>query len=752
MYWHICSDAGSLIVSVDLTTAKAQVVHQFHYLVEMVGLQVEPDYTDEVPGYPTAVSATFPAGKLEGTITFTMPAKLAGGADASGSATYTLRSKGRTLATGTAAYGAKVTADVTLSAAGAQNVAITASNAAGEGPASYWTSEAVGATPLPYLNDFANSTRFSELLVVDHNNDGRTWSYSARGQEAYCSFNANKAMDDWMFTPGFYLEAGKKYYFTIDYHQFFTSQESVDQPEKLRVRIGKTRSVAGMTADVIPTWTYHVQPTTDLQTKQQPALTVASDGIYYIGIQGCSDKDQYWNIVDNIYLSNGYYTGVPTRGTVDAENIAAGSNLVKVHLGLPTARYLDRENALELTKVELYRNGELAHTFISPEAGAKIDYIDTIPERTYIKYLMVGYCIVDGKEVMGIPCVSPNRMLGAILPANIASVDLKEQHDGAGDLRMSWPRVTTDLAGQAIDPDLVHYIAAIPLSNGNNMLLSDSLATPVIDVQVDNTDCDFYQMAAYPVTTVGRGYGTISNLAPTGPTRHFDFEETFADAQLHNPFAVTQNGGNWGLFRASQFNIADADGSNGLIAFRATSQGASGVLHTHKIHIGSKSSAPVASVSIYLLQGADNANTVTLMARDILTGQVDTITSGVIKNLGTPDTWATITGSLSKYKGKTIQLLLGAANNSYVYNLFDHLAVTGTVGVDGILDLTEPAVVGEQGQLRVLNAEGRDLSVYTASGLLVASARNIQVEHVLPLAPGFYIVRLGNHDYKAIVK
>lgn len=752
MYWHICRDDVSMIVKVNLTSANSQVVHQFPYLVEIVGLQVESTFADVVPGYPTAVSATFPEGMLEGTVSFTMPAKLAGGADATGSANYTLKSKGIVLATGSADYGQKVTANVKLPQSGEQNIAIYASNDAGDGPASHWTSEAVGATPLPYLNDFGNSNRFSEMLVVDNNRDGTTWSFSARGQEAYCSYNASKAQDDWLFTPGFYLEAGKKYYFTIDYRQSFTSSQSASSPEKLRVRIGKSRSVTGMTADVISTWSYDVAPTCDLRSKSNPALTVSSSGIYYIGVQGCSDKDKYWNIIDNIYLSNDYYTGVPTRGSVNAENVTAGINLAKVSISTPTARYLDRETPLELTKVELYRNGELAHTFIKPKAASQIEYIDTIPERNYVKYLMVGYCMVDGKEVMGIPAVSPNLYLGGILPARISKVTLLEQHDGNGDLRMTWPTVDTDLSGSPIDPSLVHYMAALPLGNGNNMILSDSLVNPVIDVNVDNTDCDFYQMAAYPVTIVGRGFGTISNLTPTGPTRHFDFLETFANGQLHNPLAVNANGGEWGLYKASQFGIEDGDGNNGLIGFSANSQGASGTLYTHKIHIGSASSSPVASVEVYLLQGSNNENSVALMATDIATGNVDTIATGVLKNMGTPNTWATFSGSLGKYKGKTIMLMLGCKNISYVYNLFDHLVVTGTSAADVIDSVNEPSVAGETGLLRILNAEGSDVSVYNASGLSVGTVLNIGAEHTIALPRGIYLIHIGNRNYKAVVK
>lgn len=88
---------------------------------------------DGAPGVPVNTSASFADGSLSGTVSFTMPSTLFDGTAASGTATWNVAIGKEVVATGTAAYGADVTANVTVSESGKTNFSIYATNAAGDG-------------------------------------------------------------------------------------------------------------------------------------------------------------------------------------------------------------------------------------------------------------------------------------------------------------------------------------------------------------------------------------------------------------------------------------------------------------------------------------------------------------------------------------------------------------------------------------------------------------------------------------------
>lgn len=88
---------------------------------------------DGAPGLVSDLSTSFVDGALSGTVSFTMPTTLLDGTAATGNATWTVYTGKEVLATGQAAYGAEVTANVTVAATGKYTFAVAATNDAGEG-------------------------------------------------------------------------------------------------------------------------------------------------------------------------------------------------------------------------------------------------------------------------------------------------------------------------------------------------------------------------------------------------------------------------------------------------------------------------------------------------------------------------------------------------------------------------------------------------------------------------------------------
>ena len=65
-----------------------------------------------------------------------------------------------------------------------------------------------------YTADFNTEEGFSSWTVVDANNDGKTWGYSASNDEGlrvFYSYDSSNQADDWLISPAFVPEASGRY-------------------------------------------------------------------------------------------------------------------------------------------------------------------------------------------------------------------------------------------------------------------------------------------------------------------------------------------------------------------------------------------------------------------------------------------------------------------------------------------------------------------------------------------------------------
>lgn len=152
MYW-VASGKNILtaLYTVDTATGAVTKVCNIPGDEQIVGLYVvDHSYADEAPYKPTDLAAVFERGSLTGKVDFTMPAVSYAGTALSGSMNYTVTLNGVEAATGTAAAGATVSADVTAPQPGNYDVAVYAANAAGEGPSvktSLWIGDDLPTAP-----------------------------------------------------------------------------------------------------------------------------------------------------------------------------------------------------------------------------------------------------------------------------------------------------------------------------------------------------------------------------------------------------------------------------------------------------------------------------------------------------------------------------------------------------------------------------------------------------------------------------
>lgn len=129
-------------------------------------------------------------------------------------------------------------------------------------------------------------------VAVDVNGDGNTW-YVA-DNELMVEYNSNEDMDDWVFSPGVNLTAGVTYQL-----KFYYRAQNSFFPEKLELKYGTEKSVAGMTSAPL---FYDDNITNTWSEEAVCEITPSVSGVYYFGWHGFSDADMYYLYIDDIEM------------------------------------------------------------------------------------------------------------------------------------------------------------------------------------------------------------------------------------------------------------------------------------------------------------------------------------------------------------------------------------------------------------------------------------------------------------------
>ena len=214
---------------------------------------------------------------------------------------------------------------------------------------------------VPYTQNFDAVTTPalpSCTSIQNVNNDANTWvSTSAitgyTGNVLVYSWNTTNAADDWFYTAGLNLTAGKSYILSYKF-----GNNSTTYKEKLKVAIGSAPSATTMT-EVLADY-----PAVDSNVARTHMIrfTVPSTGVYHIGFQAYSIADQFSLYLDDISVVEAAVstTTVNTCVTVNAPKIDGQSNTKWMSLVDAGGNIVGEINAngnyLGNVTVKVYRN------------------------------------------------------------------------------------------------------------------------------------------------------------------------------------------------------------------------------------------------------------------------------------------------------------------------------------------------------------------------------------------------------------
>ena len=143
----------------------------------------------------------------------------------------------------------------------------------------------------PFISHFDTKSDFDQYTVIDGNGDGVIWDIISFMHNLRISYNSQVAMDDWVVTPGLYLEAGKAYRVSA-----LAMAGNYTDTERIEVKYGEAPTAEALT--------YLLVPPTELlgsdYVELSEYITPSKTGVYYIGFHGISDPDTYQLHLDEI--------------------------------------------------------------------------------------------------------------------------------------------------------------------------------------------------------------------------------------------------------------------------------------------------------------------------------------------------------------------------------------------------------------------------------------------------------------------
>ncbi len=553
---------------------------------------------------------------------------------------------------------------------------------------------ASGQFTLPYSNHFETEDRAKELTYINANNDTYVWTYAVncnlRGEHGIYVPKNNRSLsfweqlqgivpetDDWAITPGLQLEGGKTY--TVTY-RVFSMYEYDNYTERYEVKMGTSPTVAAMTTVIkAPTLvlTGNTSPREDVTVFTAPA-----DGTYYIGLHGIS-QGGFWFGCLGIDVSEGYDPNAPyfpmeLSVTPNADGELQAEATVRVSGWNTQRKAIDGYD-----RMELYANGQLVHTWPSPEPRSTITTTVTLPRDGSYEFEAVPYGLTGGRGIS----LKTTAYIGVRPPADVTGVTIAAT-DNPGEVTMTWNPVTTNIDGAAIDGSKVTY----NVYDADEQVKGGDLTVTHLTFQAMDFDRDPQQFLRYYVTShFNSYYSAWAGYTPyllMGKPYELPFHETTTGGEPRYAWLATGDV-SWEV-TASGDELAASDGDGTFYLMMGSEPDQTGTYTSARIHISGDE--PKLSFDCAVLQNCTN----TLAVKVICDGAATALGTITLTGSTSDFTWKSVEYDLSAFAGKDIQLEFTGTIVSHAAVAMDNIQVTSTpdgipgdLNGDGVVDVED---------------------------------------------------------------
>lgn len=484
----------------------------------------------------------------------------------------------------------------------------------------------------PYTQDFYSTSDFNTMTVIDANNDGYKWSFSEwsfpgnYSNAARLSPNSANGADDWMITPALELKAGYNYRFSFKAAGANNSENNID------VMIGSAATAEALTTSVMD----KVVLTAKVSNTYTADITVANDGVYYIGFHITAEAAQGYVYIDDIKIEAGLMGAAPAA--VSAFTATPAVEEAKAVMKL-TFTAPDKTNSgaelTEITNIMVYRGTEKIADLGAATPGAEVTYTDITPvvgNNTY-KVICVNTA-GEGSEA------TVSKYISFTTPSAPTNVVLTETEEGQ---TITWDAVTTGAnASYLFIPENVTY----------TITRSDKveIAKGITECTVTDTytkDDEGQNLIYYTVTAVNEGgssSATSSNKILVGNPYTGEYAESFANYSYSTTTWQAESG--WVTKTSSYYSPkidVDQDGTNGFVGFSSYSSGTTARLVSPIINV-SEMQNPRLSFYVY---HAATTYTDKVVPELLINGEYTELCEGITVN-GDVEGWTKYNFDLTK--------------------------------------------------------------------------------------------------------
>lgn len=585
----------------------------------------------------------------------------------------------------------------------------------------------LGSAVPPYEPDFLTAG-LDGWTLIDGNEDGYVWSVLTDGDDAGAlriRYNSSLPMDDWLITPPLRLEAGRAYRISFDSKAYGTTFK-----ERLEVKFGRSATVDGMT-DVL------LEPT-DLVSGDyvnfSNMIIPEEDGLYYVGFHGISDKNRLYLFLNNIRVEEGVSAFTPGLvSDLTATPDATGANRCTVSFNAPD-RTMNGQALESLTKIDVFRNGQLVKTFDSPSVGETLTFEDVMEAGGNVTYSVIGH----NTEGEGLTA-TVTAFVGFDIPAPVTSASIVGT-DVDGEAKVSWEPVTSDINGLPFPEGKVTYTLATYNGTGWIPFVEGVEGTSYTYQAVETGKQEFVQVGVFAVTEAGNGTGAPTPMIPLGTPYNGLYESCAGGIFGYIWGSQPIEGGSIRVYTDQSFqDVTSQDGDGGFVSIYSSSIDGGADLFSGLVSL-EKMVNPGLTFYAYNSMNVNedntetrNINEISVSVREFGTDDwVQVMEPATVDELcdGNGNAWGKIAVSLEAYAGKTVQICITGITKVFTNTLIDNIRVQSILDNDlNAMSVTAPVKVkcGDDYDVRVrvvndgaLDAESFTVELY-ADGNLAGS-------------------------------
>ncbi len=518
----------------------------------------------------------------------------------------------------------------------------------------------------PFTETFDDPETCKDFTIINANNDDALFAFEEG--VARLRFSMSGPSDDWLVLPALQLEKGRGY--TISFDAFC---QYARYPETFEVKAATEATARALKNGTQIISRKTVSNLIDNPYRAEAIFTPEEDGVYYIGIHGCSPQDMFFLNIDNLSVSEGILAVAPGPVTeASAERDPSGALKVTINYTAPSVDF-SGEALAALDGVKIYRDDALIATQ-TPKPGEKMTFTDSKAVKGEALYTLIPFN-ADGE---GEP-VKLSVFAGFNVPEPVTGLKVVTG-DHNGQARLTWDAVTTDITGLTYPEGAVTY----------NVLRVYGLEQLTVAKGLTETEyCDNFcdpeadQVGVYytivPVSEAGEGLPTNAPYLCLGASYTVPFAESFPEGEPSYAIWVTDGPGAWSMkgdYDSTLFASQDSD--NGFALVYSYDTEVPSELITGRISLADLPDAVLTFHTLaYTQQGEENLND-TEVAIDCGDGEGFTSVKTFTGN-PSPDgsKWIARSVDLTDWAGKEIRIAFRFFTSSHIVAGIDNILIKG---------------------------------------------------------------------------